>query len=750
VRPATQEAEAGREVSCRALVTLVATFDARGLELGELTTGTSLPAATLRNPDERIAWRDFCRVLRNAAAHLSEEDLRRLGERFVRLKRPLRFHRALATVVGASELYFRLARARASELQDLLRCVDCSVWDVGPNRLMCELTVDEEHEVCRELYLPLAGALCALPRLLHQDDAVVSLEIVERGAFYHVQLGGAEGVVSRSRRAYKHVRALRVAVEELQAAHEMLNRQYSELRKAQQALRESEERFRALIENSSDFILLADAAGIVRYLSPSAERIIGAATQDLIGRHHTELIHPAEREEQARLIDAVVRGERPLATPSFRFETSDGRTLVLEGTAKNMLGDPRVQALVLNYRDVTLRIRLEEELLESRKLESIGRLAGGVAHDFNNILTGILAHAHLALMGVGEGSRVRPKVEEIINQARRGANLTSQLLSFARKQIIKPKPTNLNDLALDSLHLLEPLLGDAIEIVTELDPHLGTVEVDPSRFQQVLVNLAINARDAMANGGRLTIATRNVPVAPEVGAADATPPDAARPTGDVMLTVSDTGVGMDESTLARLFEPFFTTKSGGRGTGLGLATCQGIVKQAGGRIEVISGPGGTTFQLFLKRVNRPATKEVPALVSGPAPGGSEVVLLVEDEAAVRTSTTEWLSRLGYTVLVAADGQSALDVVRRHEGLIHVVVADVVLPKLSGPALVQELRCIRPNLKVMYISGYARHGIPAGEVLLNKPFELAELAVKLREVLARDCIINGAEAAGHLT
>jgi PAS domain S-box-containing protein len=730
VRAATRKAESGQEVSCAALVTLVAAFDARGIDLGELVTETSLSAGILRNAGQHIGWHDFCVILRNAAARLSEAELRQLGERFVQLQPSPRFHRGLAFIVGVSELYFRWGTTRRSPVERLLGCLDCRVWDVGPNRLMCELQVKDGYEVCPQLYLPIAGALGALPRLLRRADAVVSLELVERGAFFHVQLTGAEGVVSRSRRAYKHVRALRVAVAELQAAHEMLNRQYGELRSTQQALRESEERFRALIENSSDFILLASASGIVRYLSPSAERIIGARAHQLIGRHHTELIHPEERDEQARLIDAVVRGESQVATPSFRFEAADGRRIVLEGTAKNMLGDPRVKALVINYRDVTLRVRLEEELLESRKLESIGHLAGGIAHDFNNILTGILAHAQLALMGLDEGSRVRPKVEEVINQARRAANLTSQLLSFARKQIMKPRPTNLNDFVIDSLHLLEPLLGDAIEIVKELEPELGTVEVDPSRFQQVLVNLAINARDAMTNGGTLTIATRNLPMAAEDARCDA-----PLPLGEVMLAVSDTGVGMDKNTLARLFEPFFTTKGGGRGTGLGLATCQGIVKQAGGRIEVVSGPGGTTFQVFLKRVNRRASKEPPALASSPTPGGDEVVLLVEDEAAVRTSMTEWLSRLGYTLLVASDGQSALELVRRHTGPIHVVIADVVLPKLSGPALVQELRSLRPNLKVIYISGYARQIIPAGEILMSKPFELAELATRLREVVS---------------
>jgi PAS domain S-box-containing protein len=595
---------------------------------------------------------------------------------------------------------------------------------------MCELQVSAGYAACPQLYPPIAGALAALPRLLGQPAASVSLEVDGPRAFFHVQLGAAEGVLSRLRRGYKRMRALRVAVAELQAAHEMLNRQYRELRDAQAALRESEERFRALIENSSDFILLADREGIVRYLSPSAERIIGARARELVGRHHTELIHPEERAAQAQLIAEVLQGNQELATPRFRCLAPDERHLVLEGTVKNMLGDPRVRALVLNYRDVTLRVRLEEELLESRKLESIGRLAGGVAHDFNNILTGILAHAQLALRGVDEDSGTRPKIEEIIKQARRAANLTSQLLSFARKQVVKPKPVNLNHLVLDSVRLLQPVLGDAIEILTEFDAELGTVEVDPSRFQQVLVNLAINARDAMPNGGTLTLGTRNV-------ADSAERDDSENGLGDVLLTVSDTGIGMEKSTLSRIFEPFFTTKESGRGTGLGLATCQSIVTQAGGRISVVSGPAGTTFQVSLRRSHRSPRKESRIAMSAPAPRGDEVVLLVEDEPSVRSSTTELLKSLGYTVLSAPDAQQALDLVAGHERAIDIVISDVVLPKQSGPALVRELRKVQPDLKVIYISGYAGQAIAAGEILLNKPFEFLELAIKLRQSLSSD-------------
>ncbi len=719
-------ADSGQEVSCAVLATLVAAVEARHMDLAELCSGTGLSAATLRNRGQRIAWGDFRLVLQNAKRQLSERELREAGEALVRAQRVLPFQRALRQVVGTSELYFRLGNPRGGVIARMFRCLDCRVWDVGPQRMMCELQTLDGYAPCPELYVAVAGALAALPRLLEQADATVNLEVGVERAFFHIQLEGTEGVVSRLRRGYKRVRSLQVAVAELQAAHEMLNRQHAALRSAEAALRESEERFRALIENSSDFILLADARGIVRYLSPSAERIIGAAARELMGRPHSDLIPPGEREAQAELIDAVARGVRQIATPSFRFKGTDGRSIVLEGTVKNMLDDRRVQALVVNYRDVTSRVRLEEELLESRKLESIGRLAGGVAHDFNNILTGILAHAQLALRGLEEGSSARPKVEEIVNQARRAAQLTSQLLSFARQQVVKPKPVNLNQLAFDSLHLVKPLLGGAIDVVTNFDAELGTVEVDPSRFQQVLVNLAINARDAMPAGGTLTLATKNVTDLP-------TDREGEGSWGNVLLTVSDTGVGMDESTLARLFEPFFTTKERGRGTGLGLATCQGIVRQAGGRIDAISGPEGTTFRVLLRRVNRRPVGELPRVATSPA-RGDEVVLLVEDERAVRSSTAELLSQLGYTVLPAPDGQSALDVVAHHKGPIDIVVTDVVLPRLSGPALVRELRGLRPGIKVIYISGYSQQTIPSGEVLIGKPFELGELASKLRQAL----------------
>lgn len=719
-------ADSGQEVSCAVLATLLAAVEARHMDLAELCLGTGLSAAILRNRGQRIAWGDFRLVLQNATQLLSERELREAGEALVRAQPVLPLKRALRHVVGTSEIYFRLGNPRGGVIARMFRCLDCRVWDVGPQRLMCELQTLNGYAPCPELYVPVAGALAALPRLLEQADATVNLEVGAERAFFHIQLQGTEGVVSRLRRGYKRARSLQVAVAELQAAHEMLNRQHAALRAAEAALRESEERFRALIENSSDFILLADALGIVRYLSPSAERIIGAAARELMGRPHTDLIPPGEREAQAELIDAVARGARQIATPSFRFKGADGRSIVLEGTVKNMLDDRRVQSLVVNYRDVTTRVRLEEELLESRKLESIGRLAGGVAHDFNNILTGILAHAQLALRGLEEGSSVRPKVEEIVDQSRRAAQLTGQLLSFARQQVVKPKPVNLNELAFDALHSVKPLLGDAIDVVTNFDAELGTVEVDPSRFQQVLVNLAINARDAMPAGGTLTLATKNVPDLRPEGEGEGS-------WGNVLLTVSDTGVGMDENTLARLFEPFFTTKERGRGTGLGLATCQGIVRQAGGRIDAISGPDGTTFRVLLRRVNRRPVKELPRAASSPA-RGDEVVLLVEDEPAVRSSTAELLSQLGYTVLPAPDGQSALDVVAGHKGPIDIVVTDVVLPRLSGPSLVRELRGLRPGIKVIYISGYSQQTIPSGEVLIGKPFELGELASKLRQAL----------------
>jgi signal transduction histidine kinase len=382
------------------------------------------------------------------------------------------------------------------------------------------------------------------------------------------------------------------------------------------------------------------------------------------------------------------------------------------------------------------RRRLEDLLRQAQKLESIGRLAGGVAHDFNNMLTAILGFVTLAQQECELNPTATEYLRQVTQSAERAANLTSQLMTFARRQIIKPMSLNLNDLIVD----LDPMLGRLIteSIALEIVPSEGlhAVKVDPTQFEQILINLVVNARDAMPNGGRITIETQNTTLTEECARYH---PEIA-PGDYIVLSVSDTGCGMDESIRLHIFEPFFTTKEEGRGTGLGLATVYGIVKQAGGHITLRSAPGeGSTFQIYLPRT----TEEVQAMPMDAgciAGGGCETVLLVEDDPAVRTLAVHKLRRLGYTVLEASNGEDALSMARGREREIDLLFTDVVMPKMNGKELSERLLCLNPDLKVLFASGYAgniisHHGVlETGIAFLTKPFTLAQLTSKVREVL----------------
>ena len=395
--------------------------------------------------------------------------------------------------------------------------------------------------------------------------------------------------------------------------------------------------------------------------------------------------------------------------------------------------------------EATERTRLEEQLAQAQKLESIGRLAGGVAHDFNNLLTAIIGNVEIARGTVSAGAPILLELQEIESAARRAADLSRQLLTFARHQVVQPRVVNLNELARGADKLLRRLLGEDIELVTLLEPALGSVRIDPGQFEQVIVNLAVNARDAMPNGGRLTIETSNIALDQEYAATHT----GVAPGEYVQLAVSDTGHGMDRETLSRLFEPFFTTKDQGSGTGLGLAICYGIVRQAGGAIWAYSEPGrGATFKVYLPRVD--AAPDVEALVELPAaaPRGRETVLLVEDEGQIRHLAARVLEGHGYEVITASDGIEAVRIGRERLTEIDALVTDVVLPLLGGREVAARLRHERPTLPVLYVSGYTRGTIPDGELLdpntafLSKPFTPRLLAERVREVLDRVSSRNG--------
>ncbi|MGH7163128.1 MAG: ATP-binding protein, partial [Planctomycetota bacterium] len=388
--------------------------------------------------------------------------------------------------------------------------------------------------------------------------------------------------------------------------------------------------------------------------------------------------------------------------------------------------------------------RREQQLRQSQKMEAIGQLAGGVAHDFNNLLTVMMGHGDAALHQLRDGDPLRANLAEIRKAAERATALTRQLLAFSRKQVLTPKVFTLNLVVTDLEKMLRRLIGENIELVARLDPELGRVRADVGQIEQVLMNLVVNARDAMPNGGRLTIETRNA----TLDAVAVARMPGAKAGDHVLLSVSDTGVGMDKSVMARLFEPFFTTKEHGKGTGLGLATVYGIVKQSGGWIGAESEPGkGSTFSVYLPIVIAPATTIVrPA--ARPASRGHETILLVEDEAGVRALVTQILRGGGYTVLDASEGGEALLICERHRTLIDLMVTDVIMPRMSGRELAERLAPLRPAMKTLYLSGHTddvvlREGLLKDRMdFLHKPFTADDLLAKVREVLDRAPAVAG--------
>jgi signal transduction histidine kinase/ActR/RegA family two-component response regulator len=395
-----------------------------------------------------------------------------------------------------------------------------------------------------------------------------------------------------------------------------------------------------------------------------------------------------------------------------------------------------ITSYVAVKRDITQELDLQGQLLHAQKMEGIGRLAGGVAHDFNNLLSVILSYTEFAVDVLPDGDPLKDDLLEVKKAGEYAVLLTRQLLAFSRKQILQPVPLDMNQFLVEMEKLLRRIIGEDIDIARNLAPDLGLVKADLSQLEQVMMNLAVNARDAMPQGGKLIIETANAELDEEHAARHA----GVAPGPYVMLAVTDSGVGMDEQTMARLFEPFFTTKALGRGTGLGLSTVYGIVTQSGGSILVHSEVGrGTTFKIYLPReLSGKATATKSRRLDRVT--GTETVLVVEDEDALRTVTRRILETAGYTVLTAANGDEALGVSARYAGHIHLLLSDVVMPGMNGGALARELEKTRQNLKVLYMSGYTdnsivHHGVlNAGTHFLGKPFSTATLTQKLREVL----------------
>ncbi|HSK18514.1 MAG TPA: PAS domain S-box protein [Longimicrobiales bacterium] len=519
----------------------------------------------------------------------------------------------------------------------------------------------------------------------------------------------------------------------------------TERRLAEDALRESEEYFRSLIENSSDMMAVMNRDGTVRYVSPAVGRVLGTPPSEWIG---TNVFTTGSQEHDARqreVFEEVVAAPGSTRTTQARARHADGELRHLEITWRNLLQVPGVEGVVVNARDVTERheseraLRQSEELLlRAQKMEAIGRLAGGVAHDFNNLLTAIQGHADLLLSDLRENDAIRPDLQEIRDAADRATSLTRQLLAFSRRQVLQPRVIEANSVVSHMERMLRRLIGENILLTTELSDEAGCVRADPTQIEQVLLNLVVNARDAMPDGGRVMITSARR----TFGRSHRLPAELAA--GEyVVLTVQDTGGGMPSSVAARAFEPFFTTKPAGQGTGLGLSTAYGIVKQSGGHVWLNSTPGtGTEVTVLLPRVDEEADVAAPhVLPASTDHRGSETILLVEDEKSVRDLARRILERRGYNVIAASDGGEAIELVEREEQPIHLLLTDVIMPGLNGQDVALRVRALRPDIRVLFMSGYneeavLRHGVlAAGAAFIEKPFSPPVLLERVRGILS---------------
>jgi two-component system, cell cycle sensor histidine kinase and response regulator CckA len=507
-----------------------------------------------------------------------------------------------------------------------------------------------------------------------------------------------------------------------------------EIKRNEQALRRSEARYRSLVQSSVYGIYRSSLEGRFLDVNPALITILGYGSVEEVLLLDPETQVFAQVEEHARLIEEFRRTGR-VDGMEVRWKRKDSSTITvrISGRAVSSADEP-ADVLEAIAEDVTERRVLEDQFRQAQKMEAVGRLAGGVAHDFNNLLMVISGYAEVMLAGLGPDHTLQEKARAIQQASDRATTLTRQLLAFSRKQLLELKVVDVNSIVADMERLLRPLIGENVELIAKLAPEAGFTRADVGQLEQVLMNLVVNAKDAMPAGGKLTIATQNLAVDESHRRAQTF----IRPGRYVMLSVSDTGMGMDKETQSRIFEPFFTTKEKGKGTGLGLSTVYGIVKQSGGYVMVQSEEGqGTTFHIYLPRVEGAAEKHAVPVASAAA-GGTETILLVEDEESVRQLVRETLASKGYHVIEAENGEAGLAAANRGQK-IDLVITDVIMPGMGGRELVQELAKTRPQTKVLYLSGYTEdaivnEGMGGGTAFLQKPFTLQNLSRKVREVL----------------
>jgi len=509
-------------------------------------------------------------------------------------------------------------------------------------------------------------------------------------------------------------------------------------RRADEALHRTEERYSDLVENARDIIYEHDLEGNYTSSNKAAELITGYSRAEILQLNLAQTVVPEDLAKAKEMVSRKIAGESVTAY-EVKLIAKDGRHVAVEVNTRLVYQDGVAIGVQGIARDVTQRKLLEEQLRQAQKLEAVGQLAGGVAHDFNNLLTVILGYSDLALRGISADDPQRRNLIEIRKASDRAVSLTRQLLAFSRKQVLQPRVFALNTVVADLENMLQRMIGEDIQLTTRLQAPTGNVRADPGQIEQVIMNLVVNARDAMRSGGQLTIETANVELDENYAHQHVSAPSGSY----VLLSVSDTGTGIEEATKKHIFEPFFTTKESGKGTGLGLSTVYGIVKQSGGNVWVYSEPGkGTTFKIYLPRVAAPAEEyKLSTAAAALFPKATETVLLVEDADVVRHLAQEVLESSGYRVLAAANGKEALSTWAQSGEPIHLVLTDVVMPEMSGQELVSRLVPLYPKVRVLYMSGYTEHAIVHHGVLnkgvnfIEKPFTPDALTLKVRQVLA---------------
>lgn len=529
----------------------------------------------------------------------------------------------------------------------------------------------------------------------------------------------------------------------------LITRFSDKIKQSTTALRESEERLRLLVKNASDGLVIINADGRQRYVSPAAEKITGFPVAELEGRSLNTLIHPDDLQKVMVAWNEAVTFPEKSVTVEYRHIHKTKEWVFIEATAQSFLTEPAINGGIASVRDITERKKVEEEnkhlqtqLAQAHKMESIGRLAGGVAHDFNNMLGVILGHTEMALDELSPANPLFTNLQEINTAARRSADLTRQLLAFARKQTVAPKVLDLNNTVQKMITMLRRLIGEDINLVWLPGENLHPVKMDPTQIDQILANLCVNARDAIADMGTVTITTETASFDEAYCAAHL----GYSPGGYVLLEVCDTGCGMDANTLSLLFEPFFTTKEIGKGTGLGLAMVYGIVQQNNGFIKVLSEPGqGSTFKIYLPQHTSTAERMSKVETERMKKHGHETILLVEDEVMILNMAATMLQRHGYNVLPAATPGEAIRLAGVHSGAIDLLMTDVIMPEMNGRDLAGNILLLSPNLRCLFMSGYTADVIGHHSLLdkhvhfIQKPFTLKDLTAKVREVLAQDPI-----------